>query len=44
VHLRRGRLQDAINSWTRALQGDGGDIDRAAIERKISDARAKLSR
>jgi tetratricopeptide (TPR) repeat protein len=44
VHLRRGRLQDAINSWTRALQGDGGDIDRAAIEKKISDARAKLSR
>ena len=44
VHLRRGRLQDAINSWTRALQGDGGDIDRAAIEKKISDARVKLPR
>ena len=39
----RGRWQDAIAAWTKALNGDG-EIDRAAIERKIQDARAKLPR
>jgi tetratricopeptide (TPR) repeat protein len=41
---RRGRWQDAIGAWTRALSGDGHDIDRAAIEKKISDARTRLNR
>jgi tetratricopeptide (TPR) repeat protein len=44
VHARRGRWQEAIAAWTRALDGDGNDLDRAAIEKKIRDARARLPR
>jgi tetratricopeptide (TPR) repeat protein len=44
VQARRGRLQDAIAAWTRALEGDGNDLDRAAVEKKIQDARSKLAR
>ena len=40
----RGRLQDAIAAWTRALDGEGGGIDRAVVEKKISDARGRLNR
>ena len=38
VHARRGRMQDAIAAWQRALDGDGDDIDRAVIQRKIEQA------
>jgi tetratricopeptide (TPR) repeat protein len=38
---RLGRPADAIAAWTKALKGDGEDIDRAAIEKKIQSARAK---
>ncbi len=41
ILARRGRWQDAIAAWTRALQGDGDDIDKAALEKKINDARGK---
>jgi tetratricopeptide (TPR) repeat protein len=41
ILARRGRWQDAIASWMRALQGDGDDIDKAALEKKINDARGK---
>ena len=41
VYARRGRWADAIAAWTRALEGDSGDINRAGIEKKIQDARAK---
>lgn len=44
VHARRGQLQDAIQAWSRALAGDGQGIDRAAVERKVQDARRKLAR
>jgi tetratricopeptide (TPR) repeat protein len=44
LHARRGNLADAIAAWTRALSGDGADVDRAAIERKVQDARKKLTR
>ena len=40
----RGRWPEAIAAWTRALEGNGGDVDRAVIEKKISDARTRLSR
>ena len=43
VLARRGRWADAISAWTRALAGDGG-VDRAAVERKIQDAKAKIPR
>jgi Flp pilus assembly protein TadD len=37
-----GRLADAVTAWTRALDGDGEDVERAAIERKLTDARSRL--
>ena len=44
VHARRGNLAEAIAAWTRALDGDGADVDRGAIENKVQDARKKLTR
>jgi Flp pilus assembly protein TadD len=44
VHARRGRWQEAIDAWTRALDGDGNDLDRSAVMRKIEDARKRLVR
>ena len=38
---RRGRWADAIAAWTRALDTDTGDLNRASVEKKIQDARAK---
>jgi len=42
VLAKRGRLPDAVEAWTRALDGDGSDIDRAEIQKKINDARSKI--
>jgi tetratricopeptide (TPR) repeat protein len=44
LFARRGRLEDAIVAWTRALDGDGEDINRAELQKKIADARAKSIR
>lgn len=44
VYARRGRWQQAIESWRKALEGDGNDLDREAVTRKIEDARSKLPR
>jgi tetratricopeptide (TPR) repeat protein len=44
VLAKRGRWVDAINAWTRALSGDGDDTERAVIEKKIRDARARTNR
>jgi tetratricopeptide (TPR) repeat protein len=41
VLAERGKWSDAITAWERALKGDGADIDKAAIEKKIRDARAR---
>lgn len=41
VLARRGKSADAIQAWERALAGDGESIDRAAVEKKIKDARAR---
>ena len=41
ILAKRGRWQEAVAAWTRALQGDGDDIDRTALEKKINDARGK---
>ena len=40
LFARRGRYADAVAAWTRALNGDGQDIDKGAIEKKISNAKA----
>jgi tetratricopeptide (TPR) repeat protein len=42
LFARRGRYAEAVDAWTRALAGDGRDIDRAAIEKKISSAKGKM--
>jgi Tfp pilus assembly protein PilF len=38
---RMGKPAEAVAAWNRALQGDGEDIDRAVIEKKIQAARAR---
>jgi tetratricopeptide (TPR) repeat protein len=38
---QRGAYQEAIDAWQRALDGDGDDIARADVERKIKSARQK---
>ncbi len=49
VHLgdllsRRGRPNEAIEAWKRALAGDGESIDRAEVERKMKSAQEKATR
>jgi tetratricopeptide (TPR) repeat protein len=39
---KRGRTAAAIAAWERALAGDGEQIDRAAIEKKIKAARSRV--
>jgi tetratricopeptide (TPR) repeat protein len=40
----RGRFEEAIAAWNRALEGDGERIDRDGLNQKIRDARRKLGR
>ena len=42
ILAKRGRWADAIAAWTRALEGDEGDVNKAAVEKKIADARGKV--
>ncbi|MBI3493566.1 MAG: tetratricopeptide repeat protein [Acidobacteria bacterium] len=44
VLFKLGRLDEAIAAWTRALAGDGADIDRADIDKKIRAAKQKLNK
>jgi tetratricopeptide (TPR) repeat protein len=44
VLFKLGRYNDAIAAWMRALNGDGSDIDRADIDKKIREAKQKLNR
>ena len=44
VLFKRGRVDDAIAAWTRALGGDRDSIDSGAIDKKIKTARQKLGR
>ena len=39
---KRGRHAEAVAAWQRALAGDGDQIDRALIEKKIKAAKARL--
>ena len=41
---KRGRYADAVEAWRRALAGDGEQIDRGHVERKIRDALNKSGR
>ena len=42
--FKRGRYDQAIAAWTRALAGDGDSIDRTAIDKKIRSAKLKLGK
>jgi tetratricopeptide (TPR) repeat protein len=44
VLFRLGRIDEAIAAWSRALSGDGEDINQADIDRKIRAAKQKLPR
>jgi tetratricopeptide (TPR) repeat protein len=41
---KRGLFQEAIDAWQKALDGDGDDVSRDAIDGKIKSARQKLGR
>ncbi|MEP6782837.1 MAG: tetratricopeptide repeat protein [Acidobacteriota bacterium] len=41
ILAKRGHAADAVAAWGRALAGDGEQIDRAAIEKKIKAAKNK---
>ena len=42
AHAKRGSMQDAITAWTKALAGDGQGIQKAEVEKKITNARVKM--
>jgi tetratricopeptide (TPR) repeat protein len=42
LRFRQQRYADAIAAWERALAGDRQSIDRARIEQKLRDARARM--
>ena len=42
ILAKRGRWQDAIAAWTRALQGATDDAGKTVLEKKINDARGKV--
>lgn len=39
-----GRYGEAVSAWQRALDGDGEQIDRAAVDKKIRSARDKAQK
>jgi tetratricopeptide (TPR) repeat protein len=42
LQARRNRWSEAIAAWNKALTGDGQDVQKAAIEKKISNAKSKI--
>jgi tetratricopeptide (TPR) repeat protein len=42
LRFKQQRFADAASAWERALSGDGQSIDRAKIEKKIRDVRARM--
>jgi Flp pilus assembly protein TadD len=41
LRFKQGRYPEAVAAWERSLAGDGESIDRAAIEKKLKDAKAR---
>ncbi len=41
---KRGLYQEAIDAWQRAIDGDGDDVSRSALDDKIKAARQRLGR
>jgi tetratricopeptide (TPR) repeat protein len=44
LRFRQQRYADALAAWERSLAGDGESIDRAKVEKKVRDARARVKR
>jgi tetratricopeptide (TPR) repeat protein len=44
LYASRGRWQDAIAAWTRALEGGEDGIEPAVVRKKIDDARSRVAR
>jgi tetratricopeptide (TPR) repeat protein len=44
LRFRQQRYADAAAAWERALAGDGESLDRAAVDKKLRDARARVTR
>lgn len=44
VLFQLGRFREAMDAWRVALDGDGENVDRASIGRKIENARRRLER
>ncbi len=44
LRFRQQRYVDAVAAWERSLAGDGESIDRAKVEKKVRDARARVKR
>lgn len=44
LRFRQQRYADAVAAWERALAGDGESIDRAAIEKKLREARLRVAK
>ena len=44
LRARQQRYAEAVLAWERALAGDGDSIDRSVIEKKLSDARARIQK
>ena len=42
VLAQKGRFAEAVSAWTRALAGDGQDVDKGAIEKKIASVKGKI--
>jgi tetratricopeptide (TPR) repeat protein len=44
LRFKQERFADAVAAWQLALAGDGDSIERAAIEKKMQDAQARVRR
>ena len=44
LRFRQERFADAAAAWERALAGDGESVDRAAIEKKLREARGRIKK
>ena len=44
LRFKQERYEDALAAFERSLAGDGESIDRAKVEKKVRDARARVKR
>jgi uncharacterized protein HemY len=44
LRVKQERFADAVAAFERSLAGDGDSLDRAKVEKKARDARARVRR